>query len=183
MSARHLRTSEDPTSLSRVEETSVLVVPCCCFVTNNNGHHSLTHTCIQSCSSHTRHALTHALRVIHSRTRSSLSLSQHHMHVTTMMFHSVHYCSLDNATIPFNINVNSGATMKEYSTNLARLHPSHTHTPMDTVHVITVLTTRRLGEPWHSFYFSKGYKYMYLLSLITGSSPVVESVLRPHRNR
>ena len=51
-------------------KTSVLAVRCCCFVTNNNGHPSLTHTCMRSLSNHTRHARTHALWVIHSRTRS-----------------------------------------------------------------------------------------------------------------
>ena len=57
--------------LSRVGgKTSVLAVRCCCFVTNNNGHPSVTHTCMQSHSNHTQHAPTHALWVIHSRTRS-----------------------------------------------------------------------------------------------------------------
>ena len=51
-------------------KTSVLAVRCCCFVTNNNGHPSLTHTCMRSHSNHTRHALTHAIWLIHSRTRS-----------------------------------------------------------------------------------------------------------------
>ena len=52
-------------------KTSVPAVRCWRFVTNNNGHPSITHTCMQSLlSNHTRHALTHALWVIHSRTRS-----------------------------------------------------------------------------------------------------------------
>ena len=89
-------------------KTSVLAVRCCYFVTNNNGHPSLTHTCMQSLSNHTRHALTHALWVIHSRTRS---LSRNIICISQLWyFIQFTIVILTTATLLHAINVNPGAT-------------------------------------------------------------------------
>ena len=58
--------------------------------------HSVTHMCMRSLRNHTRHARTHALWVICSQTRSLSRNIIIHMHVTTI-FHSVHYCNLNNS--------------------------------------------------------------------------------------
>ena len=88
-------------------KTSVLAVRCCCFVTNNNGR-ALTHTCMRSHSNHTRHALTHALWVIHSRTRS---LSRNII-LTSQPRYFIQFTIviLTTATLLHNSNVNPGAT-------------------------------------------------------------------------
>ena len=130
-------------------------------MTNNNG---TPHSRIRACSptaNHTRHALTHTFWVIHSRTRSSLT--QHHTRVTAMMFHSVHYCN--NITI----------LLKTLHHFLIIFHkPGHAS-------LITHTHSNAHSPNHHSLddATSGGARGT---RCITGGSPVVESVFRPHRN-
>ena len=58
--------------------------------------HSYRYVHAAPAQSHT--ACTHTC-ALGDQLTDSLSLTQHHMHITSMIFHSVHYCNFDNRYI------------------------------------------------------------------------------------
>ena len=84
-------------TLSRVGEN---FCPCCSmlFVLLLITTASLTHTCVHAVPQQSHTACSHTCALGDPLT-DSLSLTQHHMHVTTMIFHSVHYCNLNNSYV------------------------------------------------------------------------------------